>query len=261
MTVITNFTNMPLENRFQAAVKFEPDGFEFRKPAELKIRFPEALPKLEMVGYAFDGAGGGFHLQPWDAASQAVTLAISHFSGAGTTAQSFNRNSALSFSSVNNTYFDARQKADHSAATSRRRDSQQLQEGRIDQQQFEENNRLTKELRVLDILRDGILPSLAAAAADCEIGRVTLVRLDQLEGETGERYGQGAPYRKLESLAPLVRCHCAHTYLEEYEKNPTANGRLKVKVTETIKQPLTGNSGTREVEETLEVELSRGQPR
>ncbi|MSU61417.1 MAG: hypothetical protein EXS31_03315 [Pedosphaera sp.] len=226
MTVITNFTAMPLENRFRAAVVFEPDGFEFRGPAELKIRFPEPMPELEMVGYAFNGAGGEFHLKPWETATNEVTLTVSHFSGAGVNAESFPPagNPNLNYQNARTTSRDAIRDADQWAGDRYRQLHERHINGRLTDQGFLEKLQETKYIRRRIVFTDGIRPLLAAAARNCDIGRLVLSRMDQLEGESGEPYGQSLEFREVGKLAPLVRCNCAHEYIERCEKDPSSSG-------------------------------------
>lgn len=89
MTMITNFTDLPLADGFRAAVQLEPDGLEFRGEAELRIRFTNAIPEFEMVGYGFAADGGEFHLKPWRMQSNEVVVPLAHFSGAGVAAEPF----------------------------------------------------------------------------------------------------------------------------------------------------------------------------
>lgn len=224
MTVITNFASMPLSNRFRAAVAFEPDGFEFRGAAELKIRFPETIPALEMVGYGFDGSGGDFHLRPWDSNTNEVTLSVTHFSGAGVTAEPFSVGNPGKTYERGLTYTrDAIREADNWAGTQYRDVSRNRHEGNITQQQADNQRRLIKLQRNVRVYINAIKPLLAAAASDCEVGKVVLKRLDQLESESGV-YGQGVFYQTALKVAPSIRCVCARYYLELCEKNLAASG-------------------------------------
>jgi hypothetical protein len=60
-----------------------------RGVAELHIRFPSAIPELEMVGYGFARDGDDFHLNRWQTSNNEVVLPIAHFSRAGEAAEPF----------------------------------------------------------------------------------------------------------------------------------------------------------------------------
>jgi len=225
MTVITNFTDMPLTNRFRAAVAFEPDGFEFRGAAELKIRFPREIPALEMVGYGFDGGGGDFHLHPWESDTNQVTLSVSHFSGTGVAAEPFplTGNFNQSYERGLTSTRDAIREANNWAGDQYRATSRFHRDGKFTQQEAAESRRLIKSRRDRMVYENAVKPLLPAAARDCAVGEVVLKRLDQLEGESGN-YGQGAFYQEILKVAPSVRCVCARYYLERCEKDPSASG-------------------------------------
>lgn len=239
MTIITNFTGMPLTNRYRAAVAFEPDGFEFRGAAELKIRFPGLIPMLEIVGYGFDGAGGDFHLRPWEPETNEVTLAVTHFSGTGVAAEPFQVTGGF-----NQTYErgltytrDAIRNADNWAGDRLRETSRSRHDGNITGEEFLDSMASIRRLRDRLVYENAIAPLLGAAARDCAVGEVVIKRLDQLEGSSAGAYGQGAFYQEILKLAPSVRCNCAHYYIDRCEKDPAASGLGSTRgLTETLEQ-------------------------
>lgn len=223
MTVITNFTDMPLTNRYRAAVAFEPEGIEFRGAAELKIRFPGPIPMLEMVGYGFDGSGGDFHLLPWESDTNEVTLSVSHFSGTGVAAEPFQAKSNQDYSRGLTYTRDAIREADNWAGDQYREIYRLRHDEKMTQEQAIKALRLIKLNRNNRVYINAIKPLLAAAARDCAVGEVVLKRLDELEGESGV-YGEGGFYQAALEVAPTIRCNCARYYLELCERNASASG-------------------------------------
>ena len=230
MTVITNFSDMPLTNRFRAAVAFEPDGLEFRGPAELKIRFPGAIPALEMVGYGFQASGGEFHLQPWESTTNEVTLAITHFSGTGVAAEPFTATGADRYAQGLAYTRDAIREGDNWAGEQYRDILRNQSEGRITAEDAARQQELVKLQRDFRIYRNGIKPLLAAAERDCEIGLVVLRRLDQLEGSGGK----GIFYDEAVRIGPAIRCVCARRYLELCERDAISGRIANEEVTKVL---------------------------
>lgn len=245
MTIITNFTNLPLTNRFRAAVAFEPDGLEFRGAAELKIRFPEAIPESEMVGFGFDGSGGDFHLSPWAPDTREVTLPVSHFSGTGVAAQPFSLTGSYLINSerANTATSDAVRNADQWAGSQMREIGHSRTTGSMTQSEANDARAAVQRLRNRKVFTDGIEPLLAAATRDCGVGEEILRRLDQLEGRSGLPYGQGPFYPTLLQLAPAVRCTCAHFFLELCEKRADASGRVLTSSLEGLLDQVAINTG------------------
>jgi hypothetical protein len=235
LTVITNFTSLPLANAFRAAVQLEPEGLEFRGEAELRLRFPNAVPEFEMVGYGFAGDGGEFHLQPWRVQGNEVVVPLAHFSGAGVAAEPFppSGNFLQRFDQAWDSTRDARRVADEWAAEETREASRWRQKGLFTQEQFEQQLEAIRTLRNRKEYRLGVQPLLDAALSDCAVGQVVLHRLDQLESRTGQPYGQGPFMPDIVRLSSPVRCRCAHHWLELCEQNPNVSG-------EAITRELTG---------------------
>jgi hypothetical protein len=226
MTLITNFAALPFTNRFRAAVAFEPEGLEFRGAAELRIRFPQPIPELEMVGYGFNAAGGEFGLKPWAVQGQEVVLALAHFSGAGVVAEPFpaSGNWARRYEQALKTLRDGERYADQVAAEALRDAARAHQEGRTTREEFEREAKEVSGLRDRLAFKLGIQPLLEAAQSDCEVGRLVLRRLDQLQSRRTP-YWDGGPYaREILRLYPGLRCRCAHEYLERCERDPHASG-------------------------------------
>ena len=215
MTVITNFSDMPLTNRFRAAVAFEPDGLEFRGAAELKIRFPEPIPTLEMVGYGFQGDGADFHLCPWESSTNEVTIAVTHFSGIGVAAEPFTATGPDRYGKGLEYTRDAIREADNWAGNQYREILRNQSEGKITAEESAQQKRLVKRQRDLRVYLNAIKPLLAMAQRDCEIGQVVLKRLDQLDGDSGE----SVFYDEMVRVGPAIRCVCARKYLELCERN------------------------------------------
>jgi hypothetical protein len=226
MTVITNFAALPFTNRFRAAVAFEPDGLEFRGTVELRIRFPQPIPELEMVGYGFNAAGGEFGLKPWEVQGQEVVVALAHFSGAGVVAEPFpaKGNWARSYEQALKSLRDADRYADQVAAEALRDAARAHQQGRTTREEFEREVKGASALRDRLAFKLGIQPLLEAAQSDCAVGRLVLQRLDQLQSRRTP-YWDGGPYaHEILRLYPGLRCRCAHEYLERCERDPHASG-------------------------------------
>lgn len=221
MTVITNFSNMPLTNRFRAAVALEPDGLEFRGAAELKIRFPGPIPTLEMVGYGFDGSGSGFHLRPWDSETNEVTIAVSHFSGAGVAAEPFQATgrSALDYGRGLKYTRDAIQDADSWAGDEYRENLRLQREGQRTAEQAAAKRRAIKVHRNFLVYGNAIRALEPAAARDCGVGEVIIKRLEQLLDESAGGYGDDFFEQEAARMSSLIRCACARYYLELCEKD------------------------------------------
>ncbi|MCC7376820.1 MAG: hypothetical protein IT581_19325 [Verrucomicrobiales bacterium] len=226
MTVVTNFAAMPFEDRFRAAVVFEPDGLEFLGAATLRIRFPEPVPELEMVGYAFEAAGAGFHLKPWETASSEVVIPVAHFSGAGVSAVPFPPapQPPMNYEQARRSTRDAENAADQWAGERLRELSERRHRGELSQEAFAEQLRGLRTLRNRQVFLTGIKPLLEAATRDCAVGEVVLNRFDRLEREGGS-YGSSLQFLELVALASQVRCRCAHEYLERCENQPSTSGR------------------------------------
>lgn len=227
MTVVTNFAAMPLEDRFRAAVVFEPEGFEFLGAAELRIRFRESIPELEMVGYAFEAAGAGFHLRPWESSSNEVVLPVRHFSGAGVSAVPLPPapQPPLNYEQARRTTRDAESTADQWAGERLRELSERRHRGELSADEFAEQLRGLRTLRNRFVFLTGIKPLLEAATRDCAVGEVVLSRFERLEREAIGGYGNSVQFPELVALAPQVRCRCAHEYLERCETQPSTSGR------------------------------------
>jgi hypothetical protein len=230
LTAITNFTDLPLTNSFRAAVQLEPEGLEFRSEAQLRIRFPQVVPQLEMVGYGFAADGGGFHLQPWEVRSNEVVLLVRHFSGVGVAAEPFppSGNFAQRFDRAWSSTRDARDVADQWVGEAHRDASRKLQEGRMTLEEFRNWLDVLYETRDRMEYRLGVQPLLDTAMRDCAVGQVVLRRLDQLlsrrEYRTGGPYLSGPLAVDLVRLYSPLRCNCAHYYLELCERDPNASG-------------------------------------
>ena len=226
MTLITNFTDLPLSNSFRAAVQLEPDGLEFRGEAGLRIRFTNAVPEYEMVGYGFAGDGGGFHLRPWRAGTNEVVLPLAHFSGAGVAAEPFPPSGHFMqrFDQAWNSTRDAGRVADQWAAEELREASRWRQKGWFTQEEFERQIEAVRDARNRKEYKLGVEPLLQAAMSDCAVGQVVLHRLDQLESRSGRPYMSGPFAQDLQRLYSPVRCNCAHYFLDLCEKNPDASG-------------------------------------
>ncbi|MFM7101057.1 MAG: hypothetical protein ACKO3N_07785, partial [Verrucomicrobiota bacterium] len=226
MTVITNFTDMPLTNRFRAAVSLQPDGLEFRGAAELKIRFPNPIPQSQMVGFGFDGSGDGFHLRPWEPTTNEVSLAVSHFSGAGVAAQPFPV-TASPLQNYERAYAytrDVIREADHWAGSRYRESWQRRDNGTMTDEEASAMRRSARNLRGVYIYRNAIEPLLAAAEQDCAIGGVVLQRIAQLTAESEYLANSELYNQQVRKAALAIRCNCARYYLEGCEKNPNSSG-------------------------------------
>ena len=216
MTVITNFTGMPLTNRFRAAVAFEPDGLEFRGQAELKIRFPAPIPALEMMGYGFAGDGADFHLRPWESTTNEVTIPVTHFSGIGVAAEPFTPSGSDRYGQGLKYTRDAIREADDWAGDQYRDILSNRSEEKITAEESARQKSLVKRQRDLRIYLHAIKPLLAAAERDCDIGQVLLRRLDQLDANTS---GESLFYNEIVRIGPAIRCLCARKYLELCERD------------------------------------------
>ncbi|MCC6234547.1 MAG: hypothetical protein IT580_18025 [Verrucomicrobiales bacterium] len=227
MTVVTNFAALPWEDRFRAAVVFEPDGLEFLGSAELRIQFPEPVPELEMVGYAFAEAGAGFHLKPWETSPTGVVIPVAHFSGAGVSAVPLPPapQPAMNYEEARRTTRDAERSADQWAGERLREVSRRRQRGELSADEFAEQARGTRTLRNRLVFLTGIKPLLQAATRDCAVGEVVLNRFERLERDSGSAFGGSLQFPELVALAPQVRCRCAHEYLELCETKPSTSGR------------------------------------
>lgn len=84
MQLVTNLVSFPFENELRTAVKFTPEGFRFHGAGLLEIQFPTNVPHLKLSSFAFDGAGGDFHLMPDRVATNRVRIPVTHFSVFGT---------------------------------------------------------------------------------------------------------------------------------------------------------------------------------
>ncbi len=205
MTIITNFTGMPLTNRYQAAVAFEPDGFEFRGAAELKIRFPEPLPMLEMVGYGSDGAGGDFHLRPREPETNDVTLAVTHFSGTSVSAEPFPVTG--SFKQTYEQWLtytrDAIRNAYNWAGDRLRETSRSRHDGTMTQEGFLDSMASIRRLRDRLVYENAIAPLLGAAARDLQ---------SQVLRGTRQLFEHSAPVHRAHIVLALIqspaRCRC-----------------------------------------------------
>jgi hypothetical protein len=218
MTVITNFTGMPLTNRFRAAVEFEPEGLEFRAPAELTIRFPGPIPNLEMVGYGFQASGDDFHLRPWETSGNEVTLPVTHFSGAGVSAEPFTATGADRYGQGLAYTRDAIREADQWLGNQYREIHRNRSEDKITREEAQSQRDLVRKQRNLRVYLNAIQPLLSAATRDCEVGLVVLRRLDQLAGNSAV-YGEGIFYPEILRIGPAIRCECARYYLELCERD------------------------------------------
>ncbi len=227
MTVITNFGALPFGPQFRASVMFEPEGLEFRGPAELRIEFPTDPPELELLAYGFNAQGGGFHLRPWTVTNRTAVLEVSHFSGSGVAAVPLPPapQPKLTYEQFRSSTRDAIRDADHWAGTRYRELSGRRQRNEISLAEFEEQLGGIRAIRNRMIFIQAIQPLLHQAATDCEIGGLILDRLDRLESENGGSYGKGLYYQEMLKLAPKVRCACAHQYIDTCESNPASSGQ------------------------------------
>jgi hypothetical protein len=66
LTTVTNIGGWPLDGNMLGAVKIEPEGLQLNDVATLSITLPGDAPidNLSTLGFAFDGSGGEFHLEP-----------------------------------------------------------------------------------------------------------------------------------------------------------------------------------------------------
>ena len=84
MTPISAVTGLPLSGGFAAGVDLAPDGLVLAQPGTLTItaaRQPGADQRL--VGFSYGDGADAFSLEPVSASSEAITIAVSHFSAAG----------------------------------------------------------------------------------------------------------------------------------------------------------------------------------
>lgn len=219
MTVITNFSNIPLTNRFRAAVALSPEGLEFRGAAELKIRFPSQIPTLEMVGYGFAGSGSDFHLRPWDSSSNEVTLAVSHFSGTGVAAEPFQPSGTpgLDYGRGLKYTREGIQDADSWAGNAYRENLRLQDQGLRTREQGEAARRLIRIHRNYLVYGNAIRSLELAARRDCSLAQVLIKRLEQLLAETPLGYGHEFFQTEAARMASSLRCVCARYYLEKCE--------------------------------------------
>lgn len=227
MTLITNFVFFPGGSGWRAAVAFEPDGFRFRQDATLRITFPTNVPMADLLAYSFDGDGSGFHLQPFDGATNAVVLSIDGFSGKGV--GSFPEGPPISAYEVYQKSTDATRAAKDRAA--RRRNQILLDEakGRITAQESEDRERASDLQKLEEIYRDAILPFESAARSSCDIARsLVAFDLNKLVAEwaalTRRPASENPYFPKLQELAREARCRCAHERIDRCEREPGVSG-------------------------------------
>lgn len=238
MTVITNFTDFPEHGGFRAAVSLEPDGLDFRGEATLRITFPEALPKADMLAYSFARSGAGFHLIESDPEDRSITLALGHFSGAGVA--SFPNAAPSRF----DTAWDGAKEAIRAAEDRAARRQREINRDRFKNETIteEEANRREKESRLQkyeEIYQNAVQPYEAMAGTDCAIGQAVVLgeleRLDRLWARETGLPGEQNPYRQRQAqLAAQVRCACAKALLDRCENDPNASGSALLSAMESL---------------------------
>lgn len=227
MTLITNFVSFPGGSGWRAAVAFEPDGFRFRQDATLRITFPTNVPMADLLAYSFDRDGSGFHLQPFDGATNTVVLSIDGFSGKGV--GSFPEGAPTSAYEVYQKSTDATRAARDRAARRRNQILKDEAQGRITEQESDERQRASNLQTLEEIYRDAILPFESAARSNCDIARsLVAFDLEKLVEEWAALTGRPAsenPYSpKLQEWARLVRCRCAQELIDRCEREPGVSG-------------------------------------
>lgn len=228
MTVITNFSVFPEHDGFRAAVALEPEGFDFRLPAQLTIIFPDDLPVPDMAGYSFDGDGTGFHLIAARPTARQVVLPVDHFSGKGVA--SFRGAGPPTFDRAWKGQRDARYAAEDRHARRARQIIRDEYGGKLSESQAKFAWELSELDLVFDIYRNGVQPYLQAAETDCAIGRgVVVPELERLiaiqnrvlDGPPGDYDPLGDALR---SVMPKVRCACARELIRRCEEDANASG-------------------------------------
>ena len=82
MTPLLSVSGLPLSGGFVAGADFAPSGLVFARPATLTIGTSgQAGPNQVLVGLSYKGRGSGLGLTPAEATPNALTFALSHFSG------------------------------------------------------------------------------------------------------------------------------------------------------------------------------------
>jgi hypothetical protein len=83
MTPVIEIGGLPMSGGLIGAVKFEPEGLRFSKPAVLHITVPAGFDPQQVTGFAYSGAGQEFHLYPARVDGDKIEIELWHFSGYG----------------------------------------------------------------------------------------------------------------------------------------------------------------------------------
>lgn len=83
MTSLVNVTGTPFDGGFRAAVKLEPAGLTFERPAMLTIVPAVPVPPGEEAPFAAEGNGDDFHLHPVLVESTETVFPLLHFTIVG----------------------------------------------------------------------------------------------------------------------------------------------------------------------------------
>jgi len=83
MTPLASVTGLPFPRGLVAAVQLAPEGLRFLEPVRLTITPAAPVPATDQAAFAYRGTGESFHLVRSAASGNAITLSLTHFSGAG----------------------------------------------------------------------------------------------------------------------------------------------------------------------------------
>jgi len=83
ITPVSAIPDLPLTGGLLAAVEFAPDGLQLWAGATLTIELPSVPDPTDLAGFGWSGAGENVNLALASLDGSAVTLGITHFSGAG----------------------------------------------------------------------------------------------------------------------------------------------------------------------------------
>jgi hypothetical protein len=83
MTAVTSISGLPAGGSFNAGVQIEPDGLALLQPALLTITLASPPAAGTAIPLGWHGTGQGVYLNIVQPQSNTLTMALSHFSGAG----------------------------------------------------------------------------------------------------------------------------------------------------------------------------------
>ena len=83
LTPVTSLVGLPLSGTSHFAVRMQPAGLQFDRPATLTIALPEGTDASRLFGFVFDDDGGNFEVLPARIDGTSFALPIAHFTTAG----------------------------------------------------------------------------------------------------------------------------------------------------------------------------------